>query len=879
MDHMVYDGALLDDSQLQDQLDPDESLNDETFGGGLDDGSAWEQNQAEFERLRQQDLGFFSHSLVGRPVGPPDSVPLESSGRSRFERGADADIFGRSVSFPSSSQADSDLMPPSFFHNDEDSQPLAALDINQTLNRLLSDTEEEYDAEPETNHNAVREVLQPNGRAADLKNQWNWHGHQQQHHQCIPRRTATGSIQSAVNEISKLDLNELMSPHSRRQESMPPSRATPTESSISVSNLLASGTGLGRQKQQQQPPPPRNAVDLSSLLGGGNAQTSSPRLPPSSEGGRLEDIESSIRQHSHSSSPVHDRPDGFRMGPNDHGHQTGKEWLEHMQAIGAPEGLQRSSVDAGMPPRPPHMFPPRPGMARQSSPSPAGPPAPPRPDGRPGYPPMHPPPPNMPPPPMHPAFRGMQPPPWLYGNMPPPPSGSQRMPDILHYPMPPGMRPPPPPGGVDPNWRGPGLPPNFRPQLMPMGPPPPPNMHGSIPPPSASSPSGAPPRQSSQQRHQQQQQQRNVLDYPFVFMTNREKDWILKVQLIQLSKYSSYLDDYYYLRHRQRNPSSQPMLGLPKMDDDFEVKPENPHGRVTIFEGALGGRISAGSVHCPRQTLLLNAPINVSKATNPKEVQSTMHRRRTIMHSIERVYDKVLALEDQHLDRSSPPNDVSPQTSLSSIFKLMKIRPLQERVQDLKDVSLDEHAVAFLSVPKGARLVVRVSAKLSVSEVQSVAGLLCHHLFPFIKRDEDKRSVKALLSGLNEHLQRWSLNVLACLLDMLIAQPTFNKVATVALLIEQYPSTALSFLVGLVESAYRQCTGSPQASNSYPVQQWCQLSQRMLAQLEPHHEILMQHLSSTDKSAYRTLVQYLVSSGPALFTSSTPGTAPASSSN
>lgn len=130
-------------------------------------------------------------------------------------------------------------------------------------------------------------------------------------------------------------------------------------------------------------------------------------------------------------------------------------------------------------------------------------------------------------------------------------------------------------------------------------------------------------------------------------MTQKEKDWIIKVQLMQLHTDNPYADDYYYTHWRMKQENSQdtPQLVVPNLSRPDEDKYEPKQ-----FDNALG-RLTSSSVHNPRQVL------DVGDASTKQNSGSNVRRFKQLLLIVENSYTAmldVLELEMQAL--CVPPN-------------------------------------------------------------------------------------------------------------------------------------------------------------------------------------------------------------------------------
>ncbi|XP_006817996.1 protein PAT1 homolog 1-like [Saccoglossus kowalevskii] len=149
-------------------------------------------------------------------------------------------------------------------------------------------------------------------------------------------------------------------------------------------------------------------------------------------------------------------------------------------------------------------------------------------------------------------------------------------------------------------------------------------------------------------------------------MTPKEKDWIIKIQMMQLQSNNPYLDDYYYqtfvLRKRaevkklnnegiQTVKKDEPKIIMPpaKQSDARQYKPAH-------FEGTLG-TVSVASVNNPRKM------IDVKRAPSLQDddliTSQPLKKRAVVLLSIEKVYSLLLELEDLEKKALALPDDES----------------------------------------------------------------------------------------------------------------------------------------------------------------------------------------------------------------------------
>jgi DNA topoisomerase 2-associated protein PAT1 len=126
------------------------------------------------------------------------------------------------------------------------------------------------------------------------------------------------------------------------------------------------------------------------------------------------------------------------------------------------------------------------------------------------------------------------------------------------------------------------------------------------------------------------------------FMTQREKEWVVKIQLLQLQGADPENDDYYYLNYVKRKAmkesaeSASFSLALP------QVSREEKNYQPVKFEQTLG-KLSQSSLSAPRK--MIDAPISLAGGGEGGGREVTT-RKRQVLLIIEKLYSLVLALED-----------------------------------------------------------------------------------------------------------------------------------------------------------------------------------------------------------------------------------------
>lgn len=293
---------------------------------------------------------------------------------------------------------------------------------------------------------------------------------------------------------------------------------------------------------------------------------------------------------------------------------------------------------------------------------------------------------------MHMAMR-MPPPPH---GMPPP--GYPGMPPFNRQPPPPGVGPLNYPASQHPPYPGAGfpyhqLPPNQQ-HGRPPGPPGPynhphhPLLPNGPPPPLAPNGPGSmmlrtrllypPPPSNNQQMQQQQQQQQFALqqmnrqrrdsssgggrvrresavdDEYAGLMSNREKQWLLNIQLLQLNTETPYFDDYYFTIFKERRSERSEKQNLQRFNQ-YNNKRENNRNndrqentltaRVYApqqFENSLG-KLQFGSVTAPRKIIDMDL---LQPTDSESGTTRDLRKTKQLLIELEALYTLLLKAED-----------------------------------------------------------------------------------------------------------------------------------------------------------------------------------------------------------------------------------------
>lgn len=259
-------------------------------------------------------------------------------------------------------------------------------------------------------------------------------------------------------------------------------------------------------------------------------------------------------------------------------------------------------------------------------------------------------------------------------------------------------------------------------------------------------------------------------------MLQREKDWVSKIQMMQLQSTDPYLDDFYYQNYFEK---------LEKLSAAEEVQGEGPKKERTKlitpqvaklehaykpvqFEGSLG-KLTVSSVNNPRK--MIDAVVTSrSEDDETKEKQVRDKRRKTLV-IIEKTYSLLLDVEDYErryllsLEEERPALADERKHKICSMYDNLRGKlPGQDRPSD-------DHFVQIMCIRKGKRMVARILPFLSTEQAADILMTTARNLPFLIKKDAQDEVLPCLLNPFSLLLYHLPSVTVTSLLQQLMNLP------------------------------------------------------------------------------------------------------------
>ncbi|XP_031799759.1 protein PAT1 homolog 1 isoform X2 [Sarcophilus harrisii] len=259
-------------------------------------------------------------------------------------------------------------------------------------------------------------------------------------------------------------------------------------------------------------------------------------------------------------------------------------------------------------------------------------------------------------------------------------------------------------------------------------------------------------------------------------MLQREKDWVSKIQMMQLQSTDPYLDDFYYQNYFEKleklSAAEEVHGDGPKKERTKLITPQVAkleHAYKPVqFEGSLG-KLTVSSVNNPRK--MIDAVITSrSEDDETKEKQVRDKRRKTLV-TIEKTYSLLLDVEDYErryllsLEEERKALMEERKQKICDMYDNLRGKlPGQERPSD-------DHFMQIMCIRKGKRMVARILPFLSKEQAADILMATARNLPFLIKKDAQDEVLPCLLSPFSLLLYHLPSMTVTSLLQQLMNLP------------------------------------------------------------------------------------------------------------
>ncbi|XP_065151292.1 protein PAT1 homolog 1 [Paramisgurnus dabryanus] len=251
-------------------------------------------------------------------------------------------------------------------------------------------------------------------------------------------------------------------------------------------------------------------------------------------------------------------------------------------------------------------------------------------------------------------------------------------------------------------------------------------------------------------------------------MTQREKEWVARIQMMQLQSTDPYLDDYYYqnyyekMEKRQERDRDNKKEHATKLITPQVAKLEHTY-RPVQFAGSLG-KLTVSSVNNPRK--MIDAVVTTRSDDEEKREKQVWNKRRQILYTVEKMYSLLLEVQDFEKKFLQ-----TPEHQRDALLEQHKTHTLQLysslREKEWADRVSDEQCLMIMSVRKGKRLISRLLPFLPQPQAAAVVMAIARNLPALAKKDRHDQVLCWLVEPVAVVIQSMSSTTLTDLLQEL----------------------------------------------------------------------------------------------------------------
>lgn len=252
-------------------------------------------------------------------------------------------------------------------------------------------------------------------------------------------------------------------------------------------------------------------------------------------------------------------------------------------------------------------------------------------------------------------------------------------------------------------------------------------------------------------------------------MSQKEKEWVARIQMMQLQSTDPYLDDYYYQNYYEkmekrleRDKDTSRKEPTTKLITPQVAKLEQTY-RPVQFAGSLG-KLTVSSVNNPRK--MIDAVVTTRTDDEEKREKQVWNKRRQILYIVEKMYSLLLEVQDfekkfmQTAEEQREALLEQHKTHTLQLYNSLKEKEWDDRVSD-------EQCLMIMSVRKGKRLISRLLPFLPPPQAAAVLMGIARNLPALAKKDKQDQVLCWLVEPVAVVIQAMSSSALTDLLQEL----------------------------------------------------------------------------------------------------------------
>uniref|UniRef100_UPI0037E73AAA protein PAT1 homolog 2 n=1 Tax=Semicossyphus pulcher TaxID=241346 RepID=UPI0037E73AAA len=223
-------------------------------------------------------------------------------------------------------------------------------------------------------------------------------------------------------------------------------------------------------------------------------------------------------------------------------------------------------------------------------------------------------------------------------------------------------------------------------------------------------------------------------------MTAKEKEWITRLQMIQLQSENPYLEDYYYQEYYRRIEAkmAEEELGIRSKREPLKlttpyITKTDTYTPVVHIEGSLG-QVAVSTCYSPRRAI---SAVHAVQAQGPLEEQNDIRRQRLeVLSKIEKLFVVLLEVEETERMKTT----VLPEAEERKLMEKTqrKVEHIYSQLQHHDPLDSGGEFLPFLLVSKGKRLLARLLPFLKHDTALKILHIVTTNLPTLMSRDAEE---------------------------------------------------------------------------------------------------------------------------------------------
>ncbi|GAA6214226.1 protein PAT1 homolog 2 [Lates japonicus] len=223
-------------------------------------------------------------------------------------------------------------------------------------------------------------------------------------------------------------------------------------------------------------------------------------------------------------------------------------------------------------------------------------------------------------------------------------------------------------------------------------------------------------------------------------MTAKEKEWITRLQMIQLQSENPYHEDYYYQEFYRRIEAkmAEEELGIrskrepPKLTTPYITKTDS-YTPVVHIEGSLG-QVAVSTCYSPRRAI---SAVHAVQAQGPLEEQKdTRQQRLEVLSKIEKLFMALLEVEETERMKTTVLGEEEERKLMEKTQR--KVEHIYSQLQHHDPLDSGGEFLPFLLVSKGKKLLTRLLPFLRHDSALKILRIVTSNLPTLMSRDAEE---------------------------------------------------------------------------------------------------------------------------------------------